>query len=307
MNPHDTIARLEETLSELTNALLPAVPPETLRLGAAVVLGLAALALLLIALRLLLRGRRRPGPAKRVNIARALQSQGAAVDLLNADDAVAVRFVITSAASGRLKCEIIERLDTIRRAEGEDVTCVFAPVKAEGGRVNAFTATLIESDKSGRHADRIVLSAPRGYAMVARRRHSRKRVADQQFIRVKLWVESPYASDTPYEDAVPHIGVNSLSPEGADHAANAVINISSGGLGLSVQDHVIPETCAVSAAVTISLFMFNFREKTFKPYWYSGSIRSMETGRPGFTRMGIEFDGAAEPLPSGGLRWTRFS
>ncbi|WP_285905402.1 hypothetical protein [Pseudodesulfovibrio pelocollis] len=304
MNIHDTITRLGDSLSGLLADQLPGLTPEAIRLGAGALLGLTALVLLLAALRMLTGGR--GGKAKRVNIARTLQQQGAAIDLLGRDDSVAVRFVITAAASGKLTCEIIERLDTIKAAEGEDVTCVFAPVKAEGGRVNAFTARLVESDKSGRRTDRIVLSAPRGYAMVARRRHSRKRVADQQFIRVKLWVESPYASDTSFEDAVPHIEVNSLSPEGAEQSANAVLNISSGGLGLSVQNRVIPETCAVGSAVTINLFMFNFREKTFKPYWYSGTVRTMESGRPGFTRMGIGFDGAAEPLARGGLRWNRF-
>ncbi|MFH1912670.1 MAG: hypothetical protein ABIK45_00130 [Pseudomonadota bacterium] len=304
MNLHETITRIGESLSGLAADHLPGVTPEAIRLGAGALLGLAALLLLLASLRML--AGRKGGKAKRVNIARTLQQQGAAIDLLGLDDTVVVRFVITAAASGKLTCEIIERLDTIKTAVGEDVTCVFAPVKAEGDRINAFTARLLESDRSGRRVDRIVLSAPRGYAMVARRRHSRKRVADQQFIRVKVWMESPYASDTSFEDAVPHIGVNSLSPEGAEQAANAVLNISNGGLGLSLQNRAIPETCAVGAAVTINLFMFNFREKTFKPYWYSGTVRSMETGRPGFTRMGIEFDGMAEPLARGGFRWNRF-
>ncbi|MUM76940.1 hypothetical protein GKC30_04750 [Pseudodesulfovibrio sp. F-1] len=303
MNIHDATTLLGESLSELLTGQLSGLTPEMIRLGAGAILGLAALTLLLIALRLLTRNR--GGKAKRVNIARTLQHQGASIDLIN-DGAVAVRFVITAAASGKLTCEIIERFDTIKATEGEDVTCVFAPVRVESGRVNAFTARLVESDRSGRRADRIVLSAPRSYAMVVRRKHSRKRVADQQFIRVKLWMESPYASDTSFEDAMPHIGINSLSTEGAAQAANAVLNISSGGLGLSVQNHVIPETCAVGAAVTVNLFMFNFREKTFKPYWYSGTVRTMESGRPGFTRMGIAFDGAAAPLARGGLRWTRF-
>ncbi|ADU63049.1 MAG: hypothetical protein KUA35_05005 [Pseudodesulfovibrio sp.] len=309
MNINETIASLRESASNFAADFLPGLTPETVRLAVAVTLGLVAVSLFLVALRLLFGGRRKPGLAKRVNIARTLQQQGAIIDLLgNGDEIVAVRFVITAAASGRLQCEIIERLDVIRTPEGTDAVCVFAPVRAEGGQVNSFTARLIESDRSGRRVDRITLAAPSGYAMIPRRRHTRKRVADQQFIRVKLWAEDPYASDILFEDAAPHIGVNSLTPEGANQSANAVVNISNGGLGLSVQDRFIPETCAVGAAVTLNLFMFNFREKTFKPYWYSGSVRSMKTGRPGFTRMGIEFDGSAQPLgPAGGLRWTRFS
>jgi hypothetical protein len=308
MNMQDTISDLEQTLAQLSESVIPGLAPETTRLILAVILGGLALVLVVFALRLLF-GKGRKGLSKRVNVARVLQHQGAIIDLLknSGDDEVAVRCVITAAASGKLRCEIIERLDLISTPEGHEVTCVFAPLRAEGGKVNAFTATLVESDKSGTRADRITLSAPKTYALIPRRRHARKKVADQQFIRVKLWVESPYASDIPFEDAVPHIGVNSLAPEGADHSANAVVNISNGGLGLSILNRAMPETCAVGATVTINLFMFNFREKTFKPYWYSGTVRSMEEGRPGFTRMGIEFDGSATPLGDpGGLRWRRF-
>ncbi len=310
MNIQDTLAQLETTVTELSGLLASSLPPGTARLLGAVFMGAVALILLVLALRLLIRTRGQSGRSKRVNIARSLQQQGVVIDLLQSADGdeVAVRCVITSASSGKLGCEIIERLDVIKTPEGKNVTCVFPPVRAEGGKVNSFSAKLIESDKSGRKADRIVLSAPTGYSMIARRKHPRKRVADQQFIRVKLWVESPYASDILFEDAAPHIGVNSLAPGGGGQSANAVVNISNGGLGLSVHNQGIPETCAVAAPVTINLFMFNFREKTFKPYWYSGVIRSMKEGRPGFTRMGIEFDGMAEPIgPDGGLRWTRFS
>ena len=143
--------------------------------------------------------------------------------------------------------------------------------------------------------------------MTPRRKHTRKRVADQQFIRVKLWVANPHSSDISFENAAPHIGVNSFATDGPEQTANAVVNICNGGMGINIQNRVIPETGAVGATVAINLFMFNFKEKTFKPYWYSGQVRSMEEGRPGFTRMGIEFDGVAETSDeTGRLRWSKF-
>lgn len=180
-------------------------------------------------------------------------------------------------------------------------------MKTDDSKVNSFTATLLESDKSGRNPDRIILSVPTGYNMTPRRKHARKRVADQQFIRVKLWIANPQTSDIAFEDATPHIGVNSFSNGGPDQSANAVVNISNGGLGLNVVNQLLPETCAVGAKVAINLFMFNFREKSFKPYWYSAEVRSMEEGRPGFTRMGVEFDGAGEVCDeTGKIRWSLF-
>lgn len=296
MNMHNFISSASQALTQFIQQFVPDIPAEVIRYGGAGLLCAVAFILILLALRMLRSGKRN-GPSQRINIPRTLQHEGGAIDILNSldDDDVAVRCVITTASSGRIKCEIIERLDVIKTREGNEVVCVFAPLKTDKGKINSFTAHLIESETSGRKADRIILSAPTNYTLTPRRKHARKRVADQQFIRVKLWIDNPYTSDISFEDASPHIGINSFTNEGPDQSANAVVNISNGGLGLSVQNRVIPETCAVGASVAINLFMFNFKEKSFKPYWYAGEIRSMEEGRPGFTRMGIEFSGSGEP------------
>ena len=289
--------------------LFRSVPPEVIRYGSAALLGVLALTLLIFALKMLRSGNGKNGSSTYTDIPRSLQQDGVVVDLLNGpdDENVSVRCVITSAMSGKIKCEIIERLDVIKATQGKQIVCIFAPMKTETGKINSFTATLVESDRSGRKTDRLVLSAPTSYGLIPRRKHTRKRVADQQFIRVKLWVASPYSSDISFEDATPQIGVNSFATDGPNQTINAVVNISNGGMGLSIQNRVIPETCAVGAMVAINLFMFNFKEKTFKPYWYSGQIRTMKEGRPGFTRMGIEFDGMAETSDeTGHLRWSKF-
>lgn len=308
MDIQKLISESGQTVTQFIQQFLPDVPAEVIRYGGAGLLIALAVFLLLLALRMLRPGNTRSA-SKRVNIPRALQKEGVVMDVLNSanDEDVAVRCVITSASAGKIKCEIIERLDVIKAKEGKDIVCVFAPMKTDEGKVNSFTARMMESDRNGRKTDRIVLSAPTDYAMIARRKHARKRVADQQFIRVKLWVDNPFTSDISFEDAAPHIGVNSFSTDGPDQSANAVVNISNGGLGLSVQNRVIPETCGVGAPIAINLFMFNFKEKSFKPYWYTGEVRSMEEGRPGFTRMGIEFNGSGILCDeTSKVRWKKF-
>lgn len=285
--------------------LLPGMPPEVIRYGGAALFAVSALLLLLLGLRMFRSGAQNKR-SQRINIPRSLQQEGVVVDLLNSvnDTDIAVRCVVTAVSSGKIKCEIIERLDLITAREGQEVVCVFAPMKVDERKVNSFTAKLVETDRSGKNTDRIALSAPTNYAMIPRRKYSRKRVADQQFIRVKLWMENPHSSDISFENATPQIGVNSFSNDGPDQSANAVVNISNGGLGLSIVNRCIPETCAVGSPVTISLFMFNFKEKTFKPYWYSGEVRSMEEGRPGHTRIGIAFSGTGKACTETGcIRW----
>ncbi|WP_231856556.1 hypothetical protein [Pseudodesulfovibrio piezophilus] len=302
---------ITETIQAVTLAIhriAPGLSVQAMRSTGAIALGILALFLLIRAIRLF-RGSGKQTSHKRYNIPRILQQEGATIDILNSldQDGVAIRCVITSASSGKIHCEIIERLDTLKIHEGNDLICLFAPLKTDKGKTNSFTAKLIESDKSGRKTNRIILTAPREYTLIPRRKHSRKKVADQQFIRVKLWVEDARTSDIPFEDAAAQIAVNSFTDEGPGQSANAVINISNGGLGLSVQNSIIPETCAVGSPVVINLFMFNFREKSFKPYWYFGKIRTLVEGRPGFSRMGIQFKGMGEPSEKNGvMEWEEF-
>eukprot|EP00831_Metopus_contortus_P079342 TRINITY_DN7872_c0_g1_i4.p1 TRINITY_DN7872_c0_g1~~TRINITY_DN7872_c0_g1_i4.p1 ORF type:complete len:901 (+),score=202.33 TRINITY_DN7872_c0_g1_i4:1304-4006(+) len=296
----ETLTSIGQQIAELANGIYPGLPPEYLRYAGAGLLAFLALVLMIFALRLLGRPKARNSQSTRTAIPRTLQQKGIIMDVLAGpdDEIVAARCVITSARSGKIKCEIIERLDVIRTQLGNDLVCVFAPLRTRDGKVNSFTATLVESDRTGRSTNQLTLSGPTDYALIPRRKHSRKRVADQQFIRVKLWVEHPQTSDLIFEDAAPQIGVNSFVPDSMDQGANGVINISDGGIGLSVLNRLLPSTCTQDSPVVINLFMFNFREKTFKPYWYAGLVRSMEEGRPGFTRMGIEFTATAKPDPS---------
>lgn len=305
MDLQELVNTVQGQLALLADTLAPDANPDHLRYAAAGVLAAFALLLLLLGLRLLRRPKRN-SPSTRTSIPRTLQERGVVLDVLAGpdDESVSVRCVITSARSGKIKCEIIERLDVIRTRPGNDLVCVFAPLKTRDGRVNSFTATLAESDRQGRDPERLVLSGPTDYALIPRRRHQRKRVADQQFMRVKLWTASPETTEVAFEDAAPDIAVNSFSTTSQDQGANAVINISDGGIGLSVLNRLVPEICAPDAPVVLNLFMFNFREKTFKPFWYAGVVRSLEEGRPGFTRMGIEFTATAvSDRNSGRLNW----
>ncbi|MBG0789067.1 MAG: hypothetical protein H0S80_01060 [Desulfovibrionaceae bacterium] len=286
--------------------LFPDLSPQTVLHAGATLLGLLALVLFLAAIRLIRRPHPRNTSSTRTDIPRTLQRKGMTVDILAGPggNKVAARFVVTGVRANRIRCEIIERLDVIRTGKDRKAVCVFAPLKTREGKVNTFTAALIKSDRDGRNPDRIILSTPAEYGFATRRRHVRKRVADQQFMRVKLWLASPMSTDVAFQDAMPHIGVNAFTFEGPDQASNGVVNISDGGLGLSVLNRLLPETCAPGESVVINLFMFNFGEKTFKPYWYAGTVRSMEGGRPGFTRVGIEFTdvGRADPA-TGRLSW----
>ncbi|WP_319543642.1 hypothetical protein [uncultured Pseudodesulfovibrio sp.] len=306
MNIQTTALDLTRQLTELGQALFPGLPEGIIRHTGAILLGILAFVFLLLGL-LLLRRPKKKNTSSATSIPHTLKEQGTIVDILTGpdDEKISLRVVFTSIKSNKITCEIIERLEPLKTGKNRQLFCIFAPTKTQKGKFNSFSTTLLKLGHSTRTANLIVLSAPNEYTLVPRRKHARKKVADQQFIRVKLWFEDPIFSDTSYQDAMPHIGVNSFASDNPEQNSNGVVNISNGGIGLSILDRLVPETCSQNSPVVINLFMFNFREKTFKPYWYAGTIRSLEEGRPGFTRMGIEFTSTATPDPSTGrLNWT---
>jgi len=304
---NDFIDTVSNGLKEWVQGLAPDVPGQLLGYGGAIILGGLALILVIIALRLF-RSKGGRASTKRVNIPKIIQQEGSVVDVSTSQDTddISTRCVFTSVSSGKIKCEVIDRLKPLDAKKGDLITCIFAPKKTVSDKVNAFVSTVIESEADGRNPDRIVLSVPQKFTLMPRRKHARKRVADQQFIRVKLWIDDPFSSDIPFQDATPHISVNSFNSENSTNNANAVLNISHGGIGLSVHNTNLNENCAVGAPVAINLFMFNFREKTFKPYWYAGEIRTMHEGRLGTTRLGVKFTGYGEPEDGSLVRWALF-
>ncbi|NDV19016.1 hypothetical protein GO013_06235 [Pseudodesulfovibrio sp. JC047] len=309
MKTQETVFSLTTLLTDLGQRLFPGIPDETIRYGEALVLALLAIILLLLGL-VLLRRPKKKNSASRINIPRALREKGTVIDIMNGPDTneISLRCVITAVKTNKITCEIIERIGPFTTDKNRKLFCVFAPIKTPKGTVNSFSTTLLKLGHSTRTANLMVLSVPTRYTMNSRRKHARKKVADQQFIRVKLWLEDPIFSDTSYQDAIPQIGVNSFSSENTAHNANGVVNISNGGVGLSITNSLIPNDCGPDSPVVINLFMFNFKEKAFKPYWYAGTIRSLEESRPGFTRMGIEFTATATPDPSTGrLNWANRS
>lgn len=274
------------TVNENLQSIAPGLPPDLLRHAGATVLVCLALLLLIAAASLL----RKKKPTVSRDIFAHLSRKGVMLDVMNGPKSIALRCAITSASRKRLKCAVVERLDLPQAEQGENALCMFAPARVDDRTVNAFYAEILELDLSKGEAGRIVLARPNKLFHESRRSQKRKRVVDQQFVRVKLWLADPQESDIAFEDAVPHIGVNAFASRNGQ-SANSVINISKGGMALSISDSLLPETCGVGAPVTVNLFMFRFRDKEFHPFWYQGEVRSLGQASPGFTRIGIEFTG----------------
>ncbi|NDV22735.1 PilZ domain-containing protein [Desulfovibrio sp. JC022] len=239
----------------------------------------------------------RPKPQKKQkpqgpqNFVQFFQSSGTIMDIAAAGhhENVLGRAVLTAVKPDRMRLEIIEESGIAKLGPTAEIILMFPPEQSAAGKVNSFRSTIssLECDEEG--CGRMTLTPPVKFSLVKRRRHKRKRVIDQQFIRVKLWRGKADSDDTSFVDRIPDLAVNSYDPRSTGHEDNQVINISNGGIGVGTSPTLVESKFNINDDVLISIFMFNFRQKVFKPYWYAGKIRSIESMDSQTCRVGVEF------------------
>ncbi|TIH15617.1 PilZ domain-containing protein [Marinifilum sp. JC120] len=244
----------------------------------------------------------RPKPQKKIkpqgpqDFVQFFQNSGTIMDIAAAGhhENVLGRAVLTAVKPDRMRLEIIEENGIAKLSPTAEIILMFPPEQSAAGKVNSFRSTIssLECDKEG--CGRMTLTPPVKFSLVKRRRHKRKRVVDQQFIRVKLWLGKAESDDTSFVDRIPDLAVNSYDPRSTGHEDNQVINISNGGIGVGASPTLVESKFNINDDVLISIFMFNFRQKVFKPYWYTGKIRSMENMDGQTCRVGVEFIGTGK-------------
>ncbi len=249
-----------------------------------------------------------PSRAAALPVLRALAQGGVAMDVMPRDWVDAgqdapyeplARCVARQAGPDGLDCEVFAGSGA---APGTPVTCFFAPMRVGGRAVNAFE-TVIASQDFAAEPPLLTLAPPMDALSQPRRKHPRKRVSDQRFVRVRLWLARFDQSSLHFPDAQPDIRINAY--EGGSVAEGSVTDISAGGLALEVPVDQAPPGLALGAAVVLKCSLFLFKQKQFKPYWYAGVVRGLGQAQgPGgtVTRIAIGFThvGAADSsLPQG--------
>jgi len=205
-----------------------------------------------------------------------------------------------------LVCELLDSAASGVAGPGARILCFFAPQRVDGRKVNAFE-TVVASVDAVAEPPRMLLALPARLLTIARRRHARKRVNDQRFVRVRLWLAEPDVSPLHFPVAAPDIWINAYDEQHGEE--NAVTNISAGGLALEMRTGLVPGKLRHGSPVVLKCSLFQFREKQFKPYWYAGLVRGLSTvGGPGgtLTRIAVGFThvGAPDDMAPQGIAWT---
>ncbi len=271
---------------------IASLPPESipLILGAAGCIALLSALLAFIAIRSSTKKQISP-PQSPQDFSDFFKKSGTIMDIAAAGvhEDVVGRAVVTQAKEDCIKLEIIEDTGISEFVPSAKLLFMFPPEKIGTNKVNALSTSILTLECNEEGCGRMTVSPPSGFSLVKRRRHKRKKVIDQQFIRVKFWQGSADTNETSFADAVPDLAVNSYDPRSTGHEENQVINISNGGIGVSAHQKVVNSKFNINDDVLINIFMFNFRQKVFKPYWYAGKIRTIEEMDGTTYRLGVEF------------------
>ncbi len=211
------------------------------------------------------------------------------IALPDAHENVLARAVITEIKEDRINLEIVDDMGLSEQPENGRILVMFPPEKTTTGTVNSFKVTIATLQGKKEECSRLSTTLPQSFSTVIRRRHKRKKVIDQQFIRVKIWLGKPDTDDASFADSIPDLAVNSYDPRSGGHEDNEVINISNGGLAVSTPLILSENKFDTGTDVLINIFMFNFRQKIFKPYWYAGKIRTVENINRVSCRLGVGF------------------
>ncbi|WP_320006022.1 PilZ domain-containing protein [Maridesulfovibrio sp.] len=291
------------------NKFLTTLPQETLYL----ILAAAGLIALLAAVSAFIlmrpKSNKEKAPQGPTDFVQFFQKTGTIMDIALAGqhNEVLGRAVLTAVKPDSIRMEIIEENGISMLNPPAEITLMFPPEKSMSGKVNSFRSKIssLKCDKDG--CGRMTLTPPSKFALIKRRRHKRKRVVDQQFIRVKLWLGTADSNDTSFIDRIPDLAVNSYDPRSTGHEENQVINISKGGIGVGASAGLVESKFNTDDDVLISIFMFNFRQKIFKPYWYAGKIRTIERMDSSTCRVGVEFTGSGKMRDENEqhIDWTR--
>ncbi len=213
------------------------------------------------------------------------------------------RCLPTSAGPAGLVCELLDSAKSLELRPGLAVTCVFAPVRQNGRRVNAFETEVVALN-SALEPPQVVLRPPLELLAVPRRRHARKRVNDPRFVHVRLWAADAESSRLFFPEATPDIWINAY--DGQSDGENAVTDISPGGLAMEVRAALVPPGLEPGSPVVLKCSLFQFKEKQFKPYWYAGLVRGVSAPGEKIRRIAIGFTavGALDGSAPQGVRWT---
>lgn len=167
------------------------------------------------------------------------------------------------------------------------VKCIFAEIKNKDKKINAFVGKLKNISVVGE----AVITRTSAFGFIRRRAFSRRKVADQRYIKIKVWRLDDDDFDT-------ELILNTMEPEIIiDNRMNVdgplkvpqVLDISKGGIALLGTVREGGDMLSRNNKILLCMLIYQPNRKTFNPHLIYCEVRAAKSAGQGLLRLSFQF------------------
>lgn len=172
-------------------------------------------------------------------------------------------------------------------APGDQVKCIFAEMQRGEKKVNAFVGQIAsKSDDKG-----MVITRRSSFGFIKRRVFARRKVADQRYIKIKIWrLESnDYDIDLILDKVEPEVMIDNRKFKTPNPSAEQVLDISKGGIALMAMMRKGGTAISRNDKVILCMLIYQPKSRTFQPHLIYAEVRAAKGLGSGMSRLSFQF------------------
>lgn len=170
---------------------------------------------------------------------------------------------------------------------GTQVKCIFPEMMRDKKKVNAFVG-LVKSKSEGKG---MVVTRRSSFGFIKRRVFARRKVADQRYIKIKIWgLESEdYDVDFILDNTEPDVIIDNRKFKTPNPSVPQVLDISKGGIALTATFREGGNVISRNDKVLLCMLIYQPARKVFQPYLIYAESRAARSMGRGMTRLSFQF------------------
>ncbi|NDV25040.1 hypothetical protein [Desulfovibrio sp. JC010] len=172
-------------------------------------------------------------------------------------------------------------------APGAQVKCIFPEMMRDKKKVNAFVGQV----KSKSEEKGMVITRRSSFGFIKRRVFARRKVADQRYIKVKIWRLEAEDYDVDYilDSSEPDVLIDNRKFKTPNPSAEQVLDISKGGIALTAVVREGGNAISRNDKVILCMLIYQPKRQTFQPHLIYAEVRAAKAMGRGMTRLSFQF------------------
>lgn len=154
-------------------------------------------------------------------------------------------------------------------------------------KINAFVG-VVKSYSKNKGA---VITRTSSFGYIRRRVYARRKVADQRFIKIKIWrlEDEDYDIDYILDSSKPDIIIDNRNDINPKSTIPQVLDISKGGIALLGTIREGGNMISRSDRILLCMIIYMPKRKTFQPHLIYAETRGAKAARHGMIRLSFQF------------------